>query len=172
MLPAQDSLSKNSSFGNLIALPLQGKALQDGNSAFIDCNWNAYSNQWEILFRKPRLSQEFLEEKIKEWSNPIDDIVADADESDREKPWNRIHHFNKNDVQTVDKVALEFTSQSNFSFMKQILYKIKFLRVFLSFNSPLFSLIFASFFKFIHAYVSPTFISIRAFPYICVYRKP
>ena len=55
--------------------------------------------------------------------------------------------------QTVDKVALEFTSQSNFSFMKQILYKIKFLRVFLSFNSPLFSLIFASFFKFIHAYV-------------------
>ena len=75
-------------------------------------------------------------------------------------------------LQTVDKVALEFTSQSNFSFMKLILYKIKFLRVFLSFNSPLFSLIFASFFKFIHAYVSPTFISIRAFPYICVYRKP
>ena len=64
--------------------------------------------------------------------------------------------------QTVDKVALEFTSQSNFSFMKQILYKIKFLRVFLSFNSPLFSLIFASFFKFIHAYVSPTFISVAA----------
>ena len=31
---------------------------------------------------------------------------------------------------------------------------------------------FASFFKFIHAKVSATFIFIRAFPYICVYRNP
>lgn len=98
MLPAQDSLPEDSAVGNLIALPLQGKALQDGNSAFIDGNWNAYPNQWETLFNKPRLSQEFLEEKIKEWSNTIDDIVANAAESDREKPWNRMQHFNKNDV--------------------------------------------------------------------------
>ena len=99
MLPAQDSLPEDSAVGNLIALPLQGKALQDGNSAFIDGNWNAYPNQWETLFNKPRLSQEFLEEKIKEWSNIIDDIAANAAESDREKPWNRMKHFNKNDVE-------------------------------------------------------------------------
>ena len=99
MLPAQDSLPKDSAVGNLIALPLQGKALQDGNSAFIDGNWNAYPNQWETLFNKPRLTQEFLEEKIKEWSNTIDDIAANAAESDREKPWNRMQHFNKNDVE-------------------------------------------------------------------------
>ena len=98
MLPAQDSLPDNSALGNLIALPLQGKALQEGNSAFVDGNWNAYPDQWKILFSKPRLSHEFLEEKIKEWSNHIEDIVADADENDREKPWNRIQHFNKNDV--------------------------------------------------------------------------
>lgn len=66
MLPAQDSLPDDSAVGNPISLPLQRKALRDGNSAFIDCNWNAYPNQWEILFSKPRLSQEFLEEKIKE----------------------------------------------------------------------------------------------------------
>ena len=99
MLPAQDSLPEDSAVGNLIALPLQGKALQDGNSAFIDGNWNAYPNQWETLFNKPRLSQEFFEEKIKEWSNIIDDIAANAAESDREKPWNRMQHFNKNDVE-------------------------------------------------------------------------
>ena len=99
MLPAQASLPEDSAVGNLIALPLQGKALQDGNSAFIDGNWNAYPNQWETLFNKPRLSQEFLEEKIKEWSNTIDDIAANAAESDREKPWNRVQHFNKNDVE-------------------------------------------------------------------------
>lgn len=99
MLPAQDSLPEDSAVGNLIALPLQGKALQDGNSAFIDGNWNAYPNQWETLFTKPRLSQGFLEEKIKEWSNTIDDIATNAAESDREKPWNRMQHFNKNDVE-------------------------------------------------------------------------
>ena len=99
MLPAQDSLPEDSAVGNLSALPLQGKALQDGNSAFIDGNWNAYPNQWETLFNKPRLSQGFLEEKIKEWSNTIDNIAANAAESDREKPWNRMQHFNKNDVE-------------------------------------------------------------------------
>ena len=33
------------------------------------------------------------------WSNIIDDIAANAAESDREKPWNRMQHFNKNDVE-------------------------------------------------------------------------
>ena len=65
MIPAQDSMPKGG-LGNLIALPLQGRALKDGNSAFIDENWNAYSNQWNILWSKPKLSQVFIEEKIKE----------------------------------------------------------------------------------------------------------
>jgi len=38
MLPAQDALN-NGELGNLIALPLQGQALKDGNSAFIDEKW-------------------------------------------------------------------------------------------------------------------------------------
>lgn len=58
MLPAQDKIPDDG-IGNLIALPLQGKALREGNSAFIDGNWNAYPNQWEALVNKPRLSQEF-----------------------------------------------------------------------------------------------------------------
>lgn len=98
MLPAQDSLPDNGSIGNLIALPLQGKALLDGNSAFVDGNWNAYPEQWEILFNKPRLSQEFLEEKIKEWSNSVNDIDVNTEEDNREKPWDRVRNFNKNDV--------------------------------------------------------------------------
>ena len=98
MLPAQDSLPDNSSLGNLIAMPLQGRALRNGNSAFVDSNWNAFPDQWKVLFSKPRLSQEFLEEKIKEWSNSIDNIAANADENSREKPWNRLQNFNKIDV--------------------------------------------------------------------------
>lgn len=37
MYPSQDVAS---SIGNLIALPLQGQALKNGNSAFVDENWN------------------------------------------------------------------------------------------------------------------------------------
>ncbi len=92
MLPAQDTLPKGG-LGNLIALPLQGKALKDGNSAFIDRNWNAYSDQWEILWSKPRLSQEFIETKIREWRTTIEDaLTVDVDE-DREKPWEKSRGF-------------------------------------------------------------------------------
>ena len=106
LLPAQDSLPDDSVVGNLIALPLQGKALRDGNSAFVDGNRNAYSNQWETLFSKPRLSQEFLEEKIKEWSNSIDDIAANTNKGDREKPWIKMQHFNKKDVEGKIHITL------------------------------------------------------------------
>lgn len=40
MYPSQDIAN---TIGNLIALPLQGQALKKGNSAFVDNNWNAYS---------------------------------------------------------------------------------------------------------------------------------
>lgn len=81
MLPAQDRLQEGG-VGNLIALPLQGKALLNGNSAFIDRNWNAYPDQWKVLWSKSRLSAKFLETKIKEWS--ISDI-SDAACEDKEK---------------------------------------------------------------------------------------
>ena len=46
MYPCQDVAD---SIGNLIALPLQGQALKNGNSAFVDKNWNAYPDQWLSL---------------------------------------------------------------------------------------------------------------------------
>ena len=51
MYPSQDVAS---SIGNLIALPLQGQALKNGNSALVDENWNAYPDQWDALFNKTR----------------------------------------------------------------------------------------------------------------------
>lgn len=41
-----------SSIGNLIALPLQGQALKNGNNAFVDENRNAYPDQWDIFLRQ------------------------------------------------------------------------------------------------------------------------
>ncbi|MDO4323808.1 MAG: DEAD/DEAH box helicase family protein [Lachnospiraceae bacterium] len=97
MLPAQDILPEGG-LGNLIALPLQGKALKNGNSAFIDNNWNAYPNQWEVLWSKPRLSKEFIETKIREWTSAIEDMEATESGEDREKPWEKNKKFSAYDV--------------------------------------------------------------------------
>lgn len=50
MLPAGDHVP-DGGIGNLIALPLQGRALREGNSAFVDENWNAYPDQWKLFYR-------------------------------------------------------------------------------------------------------------------------
>lgn len=100
MLPMQDHLPEGG-VGNLIALPLQGQALKEGNSAFIDEDWNAYPDQWKILFSKQKLTREFIEDKIKEWKviNPLEmveltDILADNEE----KPWDKFYNFLSQDV--------------------------------------------------------------------------
>lgn len=88
MLPAQDSLPEGG-LGNLIALPLQGRALLSGNSAFVDKNWNAYPDQWNVLWSKPRISAEFMETKIQEWTS-TSIFYAESSQNDaeaREKPW-------------------------------------------------------------------------------------
>ena len=97
MLPAQDKLPEGG-LGNLIALPLQGKALRNGNSAFVDSNWNAYREQWEALCSKPKLSQEFLELKIKEWSLLLGDMEQSEQGESREKPWEQNRKFAVSDV--------------------------------------------------------------------------
>ena len=97
MLPAQDILPEDG-IGNLIALPLQGKALREGNSAFVDRNWNAYTDQWNVLMSKPKLSREFLETKIQEWSVNTSDISDSEDDDNREKPWKKRLEFSTNEV--------------------------------------------------------------------------
>jgi hypothetical protein len=58
LFPNQDTLPKGG-FGNLIALPLQGGPLKEGNSVFIDENFTPYEDQWSFLsgLRKMSLSQ-------------------------------------------------------------------------------------------------------------------
>ena len=69
MYPSQDVAS---SIGNLIALPLQGQALKNGNSAFVDENWNAYPDQWDALFNKTRkLGIEDVEQCMAKWQGEL-----------------------------------------------------------------------------------------------------
>ncbi|MCM1219318.1 MAG: DEAD/DEAH box helicase family protein [Lachnospiraceae bacterium] len=108
MLPMQNHLPEGG-VGNLIALPLQGQALKEGNSAFIDEYWNAYPDQWEVLLNKKKLSKEFVEDKIKEWTEGNLDVAVDYKdifESDSEKPWDKTKHFQKRDVEGVLHIIL------------------------------------------------------------------
>ncbi len=91
MIPAQDYLPEGG-LGNLIALPLQGLALRQGNSAFVDENWNAYPNQWEALKNTHRISQAWIEKQIQAWGineilGPLTTLALPDDNQTR--PWER-----------------------------------------------------------------------------------
>jgi hypothetical protein len=49
--PNQDTLPKGG-FGNLIALPLQGRARESGNSLFLDEDLLPYPDQWAFSSAK------------------------------------------------------------------------------------------------------------------------
>lgn len=99
MYPSQDVAS---SIGNLIALPLQGQALKNGNSAFVDANWNAYPNQWDVLLNKTeKLGIEDIEKYMVKWQGELAEsrgMLAGTDMNSRPKPWKKKCEFVKADV--------------------------------------------------------------------------
>ena len=99
MYPSQDVAS---SIGNLIALPLQGQALKYGNSAFVDENWNAYPDQWDILLNKTeKLGTEEIKQYMARWKQELAEtqgMPAGSDVKDRPKPWKKKCEFIKSDV--------------------------------------------------------------------------
>ena len=104
LLPGQSHLQKGE-LGSLIPLPLQGQALKQGNSAFVDENWNAYPDQWEILFSKTKLTKEFVEQKIREWTNRdpynMSEVKAKKDDADSD------NYFCNQDVDGTLHITLE-----------------------------------------------------------------
>ena len=106
MYPAQDSSDK---IGNLVALPLQGRALREGNSAFVDSAWNAYPDQLTVLWNTKRLGREDIEEKLLRWStetNGYSAIWTYRQGKERLKPWKRSDRFHKEDVTGVFHIVL------------------------------------------------------------------
>ena len=69
LFPNQDYLS-GKGFGNLIALPLQGKAFQYGNSCFIDLEtFSPIQNQWQFLKAIKKVSTIHLDKVLQALSN-------------------------------------------------------------------------------------------------------
>ncbi len=100
MLPAQDHMPAGG-LGNLVALPLQGKALREGNSAFLDENGQPYADQWGYLAQVEKISRETVETCVREWCGDgelglLSEATAHESEDEPEfsllcepKPWVR-----------------------------------------------------------------------------------
>ncbi len=86
----------------MIALPLQGQALKRGNSAFVDENWNAYPDQWNILLNHTRkLEWGEIEQYMKKWKSEMFPLIATDNINifeNRPKPWKKEQKFSISDV--------------------------------------------------------------------------
>jgi hypothetical protein len=63
LFPNQDTLPSGG-FGNLIALPLARTPRDNGNTLFLDADWQPMKDQWMYLAGLPRLSQDTLERTL------------------------------------------------------------------------------------------------------------
>lgn len=62
--PNQDTVPEGG-FGNLVALPLQGRARKQGNSVFVDEQFEPYSDQWDYLANIKRINEVAIDEILR-----------------------------------------------------------------------------------------------------------
>jgi len=86
--PSQDTLPRGG-FGNLIALPLQKKPRESGNSLFLDENLVAYQDQWAFLPAIRRMSRREVESIVGEAErrNAILGIRIPVTDENDDEPW-------------------------------------------------------------------------------------
>ena len=108
MLPLQDFLPEGK-IGNMVALPLQGRALKKGNSAFVDVNWQPYRDQWGRLLSTQKISEAQIDKCLADWCPAGGAMsVFQSDVEDQEdagtpmlfgqSPRPSLGHFNQGDM--------------------------------------------------------------------------
>ncbi len=86
LLPNQDTMPKGG-LGNLIALPLQKKAREGGNSVFIDEKLHPYEDQWGFLAGIVKLTEADIAMLISRICHGDGLGVLKSDQEDEAKPW-------------------------------------------------------------------------------------
>ncbi len=82
--PNQDRLPEGG-FGNLVALPLQGKARKEGNSVFVDENFIIYENQWNYLLQIKRIPETTIDAILAK--HGTDSELGELSTTSESKPW-------------------------------------------------------------------------------------
>ena len=88
--PSQDTMPKGN-FGNLIALPLQRKARDAGNSVFVDENFTPYADQWAFLSGVGLLTAADTEGFLSMWARAgeLGVLHTPDDEEKTDEPWQK-----------------------------------------------------------------------------------
>ena len=88
MFPSQDTLPKGG-FGNLIALPLQRRARDYGNSVFVDDNLLPHRDQWAFLSSLSRLAPQAVHDFIREAEarDRVLGVRIPVAEENGDEPW-------------------------------------------------------------------------------------
>jgi len=89
LFPSQDTIPKGG-FGNLIALPLQKRPREQGNSVFLNELFEPHSDQWRFLESVQRISADMLARLIHEIApegNTVGVRLTLPDETSFEAPW-------------------------------------------------------------------------------------
>ena len=95
LFPTQDTVPKGG-FGNLIALPFQGQAQKNGNSLFVDAQFQPYNDQWAFLSSLPKIDAEQLTVCLKNVCRDGDmGVMVETDEPPL--PWQHRHSSKKLD---------------------------------------------------------------------------
>ncbi len=89
LFPNQDTMPRGG-FGNLIALPLQYKARQVGNTVFVDDDFIPYPDQWGRLATVDRISTQRVQEIVRDATSGGRVVgLRIADSEDVDEPWLR-----------------------------------------------------------------------------------
>jgi superfamily II DNA or RNA helicase/very-short-patch-repair endonuclease len=91
LFPNQDTLPEGG-FGNLIALPLQKRFRESGNSVFLDERFAPHPDQWRLLSSIRKINRQEVEEMVRHGDAKgqiIGVCLAPASEEDEDTPWKR-----------------------------------------------------------------------------------
>lgn len=72
-------------FGNLVALPLQGKARKEGNSVFVDERFEPYEDQWFYLQHVGKLTEHEIDAIIGQHADLLG--LGELSKTSETKPW-------------------------------------------------------------------------------------
>lgn len=84
LFPNQDAIPEGG-LGNLIALPLQGRARKEGNSVFVNEEFEPYIDQWSYLLSIKKLPVEEIDAIIEKLGTTTD--LGAMSKSSEHKPW-------------------------------------------------------------------------------------
>lgn len=83
--PNQDFMPSGG-FGNLVALPLQGKARKEGNSVFVDNDFEPFADQWAYLQEMRKMSPADVERLVSRYDK---EPLGELSKSSESAPWER-----------------------------------------------------------------------------------